>query len=205
MSDVQVLRAQPRGRVGKGGARDARRQGLVPAVVYGGTEPPQPINLAFKEVRQRIYAGHFLTTIFDLELEGQTTRVIPRDYQLDPIKDLPVHVDFLRLVEGSTVTVEIPVHFLNQEQSPGIKRGGVLNIVRHAVEVVCPADRIPDSFDVDLKGLEINDSVHISAVTLPEGVRPTITDRDFTIATIAAPAGLKESLGATAAEGETSA
>ena len=202
MAATPVLSATPRARVGKGAARAARRQGLVPAVIYGAKEPPLPINLAYKDISARISGGGFLNTVLDVEVDGAKTRVIPRDYQLDPVRDFPVHVDFLRIAEGATVTVEVPVHFINQEASPGIKRGGVLNIVRHTVELVCPADRIPDHLTVDLTGLEINDSVHISAVTLSADARPTITDRDFTIATIAAPAGLKEELAKTPGEGE---
>ncbi len=179
MAATPVLSATPRAQVGKGAARAARRQGLVPAVIYGAKEPPLPISLAYKEISARIFGGGFLNTVLDIEVEGVRTRVIPRDYQLDPVRDFPVHVDFLRIAEGATVTVEVPVHFVNQEASPGLKRGGVLNIVRHTIELVCPADRIPDHLTVDLAGLDINDSVHIS-------------DRDFTIATIAAPAGLKE-------------
>ncbi len=192
MAATPVLSATPRAQVGKGAARAARRQGLVPAVIYGAKEPPLPINLAYKEISARIFGGGFLNTVLDIEVEGVRTRVIPRDYQLDPVRDFPVHVDFLRIAEGATVTVEVPVHFVNQEASPGLKRGGVLNIVRHTIELVCPADRIPDHLTVDLAGLDINDSVHISDVALPADARPTITDRDFTIATIAAPAGLKE-------------
>lgn len=200
MSDVQVLKAQPRGRVGKGAARAARREGLIPAVIYGGKQPAEPITLSYKEINQRLHAGKFLTTIFEVEVDGRKTRVIPRDFQLDPVRDFPMHVDFLRVSEGATVTVEVPVHFLNQETSPGIKRGGVLNIVRHTVELYCPADRIPAFLEIDLKGHEIGDSIHISAVKLPEGVRPVIADRDFTIATVAAPAGLRENLSGTATE-----
>ena len=192
MAETPVLKATPRDRVGKGAARAARRQSLVPAVIYGAKEPPLPISLAYKEISARIFGGGFLNTVLDIEVEGVRTRVIPRDYQLDPVRDFPVHVDFLRIAEGATVTVEVPVHFVNQEASPGLKRGGVLNIVRHTIELVCPADRIPDHLTVDLAGLDINDSVHISDVALPADARPTITDRDFTIATIAAPAGLKE-------------
>jgi large subunit ribosomal protein L25 len=202
MTDVQVLKAQPRDRVGKGAARQARQKGLVPAVIYGGKQPPQPVNLSYKEIQQRIFVGHFLTTIFEIDVDGEMTRVIPRDYQLDPVRDFTLHVDFLRVTAGATVTVEIPVHFLNQEKSPGIKRGGVLNVVRYSIEMYCPADRIPESIDVDLTGLDLNDSVHISDVKLPEGVRPTIAERDFTVASIAAPAGLKEEAAAAAAAAE---
>lgn len=189
MNAARELKAVARERVGKGGARAVRRGGHVPAIIYGGADAPEPIALDANETRLLIFAGHFLTTVFDVEVGGRKTRVIPRDYQLDPVKDLPLHVDFLRIVEGQTLTVEVPVHFVNQEGSPGLKTGGVLNIVRHAIEVEAPADAIPEAIEVDLTGLEMGASVHISAVRLPAGVAPTI-DRDFTIATIAAPAGL---------------
>lgn len=189
MSAVKELRAVARDRVGKGAARAVRRDGQVPAIIYGGGAAPMPIALQANETRLLIFAGHFLTTIFEIEVDGRKNRVIPRDYHLDPVKDLPLHVDFLRVVEGQTLTVEVPVHFVNAEASPGIKAGGVLNVVRHTVELEVSAAAIPDAIEVDLTGLEMGDSVHIAAVKLPEGATPTI-DRDFTIATIAAPAGL---------------
>ncbi|MDB5591407.1 50S ribosomal protein L25/general stress protein Ctc [Enterovirga sp.] len=189
MSAVKELRAVARDRVGKGAARAVRRSGQTPAVIYGGGDAPAPIALDANEMRLLIFGGHFLTTIFEVEVDGRKTRVIPRDYHLDPVKDLPLHVDFLRITAGQTITVEVPVHFLHQDTAPGIKAGGVLNVVRHAIEVEAPADQIPEAIEVDLSGVEMGDSVHISAVTLPPGVKPTI-DRDFTIATIAAPAGL---------------
>ena len=192
MSEAKQLAAVARDRVGKGAARAVRRQGQVPAVIYGAGQPAEPIALDFNQTRQLIFAGHFLTTVFDIAVEGRTVRAIPRDYQLDPVKDFPIHVDFLRLSEGQTVTVEVPVHFVNQEASPGLERGGTLNIVRHTVELVVPADNIPDSVDADLTGLDINASLHISAVRLPEGARTAIADRDFTIATIAVPAGFND-------------
>jgi large subunit ribosomal protein L25 len=192
MSAVKQIQAVARDRVGKGAARAVRRQGQVPAVIYGGGAPAEPIALDFNQMKQAIFAGHFLTTIFEIDVDGKKTRALPRDYQLDPVKDFPVHVDFLRLAEGQTLTVEVPVHFINQEASPGLKRGGTLNVVRHTVELLVPADGIPDSIDVDLTGFDIGSSIHISVVKLPEGTRPTITDRDFTIATLVAPSGLKE-------------
>lgn len=184
------LKAEARDRVGKGAAREIRRNGKVPAVIYGDNKPPLAITLSYKEVHTRIHAGGFLTTIATIDVNGEKHRVLPKDYQMDPVRDFTTHVDFLRVGKNTVVTVEIPVHFLNEEKAPGIKRGGVLNIVRHTVECTCPANDIPDAIEVDLTGLTIGDSIHISAVTLPEGVKPTITDRDFTIATIAAPAGL---------------
>ncbi|HEY8566632.1 MAG TPA: 50S ribosomal protein L25/general stress protein Ctc [Beijerinckiaceae bacterium] len=205
MSAVKQIQAVARDRVGKGAARAVRRQGQVPAVIYGAGQTPQAIALDFNQTQKLIFAGHFLTTVFEIDVAGQKTRAIPRDYQLDPVKDFPVHVDFLRLSEGATVKVEVPVHFVNQDASPGLKRGGTLNIVRHTVELEVPADAIPDAIDADLTGLEIGASLHISAIKLPAGAKPTITERDFTVATVAAPSGLKEDTGATEAAGQTEA
>ena len=192
MSEAKQLTAMARDRVGKGAARAVRRQGHVPAVIYGAGEPAEPIALDFNQTRRLIFDGGFLTTVFDIDVGGRTVRAIPRDYQLDPVKDFPLHVDFLRLAEGQTVTVEVPVHFVNQDDSPGLKRGGTLNIVRHTVELTVPADAIPDALEADVGGLDINDALHISAITLPEGAELTITDRDFTIVTVAVPAGFNE-------------
>jgi large subunit ribosomal protein L25 len=192
MSEAKQLTAMARDRVGKGAARAVRRQGHVPAVIYGAGEPAEPIALDFNQTRQLIFGGGFLTTVFDIDVGGRTLRAIPRDYQLDPVKDFPLHVDFMRLAEGQTVTVEVPVHFVNQDDSPGLRRGGTLNIVRHTVELTVPADAIPDALDADVGALDINDALHISAITLPEGAQLTITDRDFTVVTIAVPAGFKE-------------
>ena len=203
MSEAKQLAATARDRVGKGAARAVRREGRVPAVIYGAGEPAEPIALDSNRTRQLILAGHFLTTVFDIDVGGRTVRAIPRDYQLDPVKDFPIHVDFLRIAEGQTVTVEVPVHFINQEESPGLKRGGTLNIVRHTVELTVPSNAIPDSVDADLAGLDINASLHISSVKLPEGARATIADRDFTIATIAVPAGFKDDEAEAEAESET--
>jgi large subunit ribosomal protein L25 len=192
MSEAKQLTAMARDRVGKGAARAVRRQGHVPAVIYGAGEPAEPIALDFNQTRRLIFDGGFLTTVFDIDVGGRTLRAIPRDYQLDPVKDFPLHVDFMRLAEGQTVTVEVPVHFVNQDDSPGLRRGGTLNIVRHTVELTVPADAIPDAVDADVGALDINDALHISAITLPEGAQLTITDRDFTVVTIAVPAGFKE-------------
>ena len=185
------LKASARKRVGKGAARQLRREGLIPAVIYGDKKPPLPIAISYREAEHRIYAGGFLSHILTIDVEGEKHRVIPRDYQLDPVRDFAQHVDFLRVSKGTTITVEVPVHFANEEKSPGIKRGGVLNVVRHTVEVVCPVDAIPEELVLDLSDTDVGDSLHISAVALPQGVEPTIKDRDFTIATIAAPSGLK--------------
>jgi large subunit ribosomal protein L25 len=191
MAQASELKAQARSGVGKGAARATRRQGLVPAVIYGDKRPPVPVALPYNETIRRIYAGGFLSHVLTLDVDGEKHRVIPRDYQLDPVKDTPIHVDFLRIGAGSKLTVEVHVHFVNEGASPGLKRGGTLNIVRHTVEVSCPADSIPEEITVDLSGLDIGDSVHISSVSLPEGVRPTIRDRDFTIATVVAPSGMR--------------
>ncbi|MBC7281369.1 50S ribosomal protein L25/general stress protein Ctc [Hoeflea sp.] len=185
------LKAEARAQVGKGSARELRRNGLIPAVIYGDKKDPVSIVLSRNEVTKKIHAGGFLTTLVTIVVDGKKHSVLPKDYQLDPVRDFLMHVDFLRVSKNTQVTVEVPVHFENEEKSPGLKRGGVLNVVRHTVEFHCPANAIPDSITVDLTGLEIGDGIHISHVKLPEGVEPTITDRDFTIATIAAPAGLK--------------
>ncbi|HRP78709.1 MAG TPA: 50S ribosomal protein L25/general stress protein Ctc [Aquamicrobium sp.] len=191
MSQSYELKAEARDRVGKGSARELRRNGKVPAVIYGDKQPPLAIALGYKDVYYKIHGGGFMTTIATIDVGGKKIQVLPKEYQLDPVRDFPVHVDFLRVSANTLVTVQIPVHFLNEEKSPGIKRGGVLNVVRHEIEAQVPANAIPDSIEVDLTGTELGDSIHISAVALPKEVKPTITDRDFTIATIAAPAGLK--------------
>ncbi len=185
------LNAKVRDRVGKGAARELRRNKQIPAVIYGDKKPPLPISIAYNEAMKRIHAGGFLSSIITININGEKYKVIPRDYQLDPVKDLALHIDFLRIGKGTILTLEIPVHFFNEELSPGLKRGGVLNIVRHTVEVHCPASNIPESFEIDLEGTEVGESINISKVKLPEGVTPTITDRDFTIATITAPSALR--------------
>ena len=186
MAEAKLLAATVRSGSGKGAARSVRREGRVPAVIYGGGDPAEPITLDYRDLNRLIYAGHFLTTIFDLDVGGRKQRVIPRDYQLDPIKDLPLHIDFLRLKPGTTLRVDVPVHFKGQDVSPGIKKGGTLNIVRHVINMRVPADSIPEAVTVDLSDVDIAESVHISAVTLPEGCKPTIT-RNFTVATIVPP------------------
>ena len=191
-----AFKATTRDRVGKGAARELRRQGLIPAVIYGDKKPPLAIAIPYKDAMLKIYAGGFLSHVIEIDVAGEIHKVIPRDYQLDPVRDFAQHVDFLRIGAGSRLTLEVPVHFANQEQSPGLKRGGVLNIVRHSVEVTCPADAIPEELVLDLSTAQVGDSLHISAVSLPAGVKPTITDRDFTIATIAAPSGLRSEEGA---------
>jgi large subunit ribosomal protein L25 len=205
MAATKELKATARTKAGKGAARAERRAGRVPATVYGENQPAASISVDAIEVGRRIMAGRFLTTVFDIDLDGQKTRVIPRDFQLDPLKDEPVHVDFQRLGKGSVIKVAVPVLFLNQEISPGIKRGGTLNVVRHTVDFFAPAESIPESITADLSGLEINDSLHISAIKLPEGVKPVIRDRDFTIATIVPSSGYLEEVAAAAQKAKTDA
>jgi large subunit ribosomal protein L25 len=205
MAQTYELKAEVRDRVGKGAARAVRRQDKIPAIIYGDKKPPIPISLSQREVTQRLHAGGFLTHIAMLDVNGEKIRVIPKDYQLDPVRDFLIHVDFLRVGEGARLTLDVPVRFVNQGISPGLKRGGVLNIVRHAVEMSVPADAIPEGIEVDLAGLDIGDSVHISHVKLPEGARPTITDRDFTIATIAGAAAMLPEAAAAPVEGGAAA
>ncbi len=188
MADILVLNAKARERVGKGAARAARREGLVPGVIYGDKKDPVTISFPFNELVQLLRTGRFLSTLCDVDVDGTKTRVIPKDVQFDPVRDFPVHVDLLRLGKGAKINVEIQMNFINDEESPGLREGGVLNVVRYTVELRCPADSIPEELIGDLTGLDLGDSLHISDVALPEGVEPVITDRDFTIATIAAPA-----------------
>jgi large subunit ribosomal protein L25 len=184
MSEAYELKAEARERVGKGSAREIRRNGKVPAVIYGDKQAPISITLDYKTLYYKIHGGGFKTTIANILLDGKSIQVLPKDFQLDPVSDKPVHVDFLRVSAKSVVNVHVPIHFLNEEASPGIKRGGVLNIVRHDIELHVPANSIPEAIEIDLTGLQIGDAIHISAVTLPEGATPVIQDRDFTIATI---------------------
>jgi len=205
MSAVKQIQAVARDRVGKGAARAVRREGRVPAVIYGAGAAADPVARDVNQTKQLFLAGKFLTTIFEFDAEGRKSRAIPRDYQLDPVRDFPIHVDFLRLAEGQRIKVEVPVHFINQEASPGLKRGGMLNVVRHTVELEVAPEDIPEALTADLTGVDIGDSLHISAIRLPEGAKPTITDRDFTVATLVAPSGLKEETAAPAAPAAPSA
>ena len=195
---AKQIEATVRASGGKGAARATRRAGRVPAVIYGGGSAPESISLDFNATKKLIFAGHFLTTVFDVTVDGKTTRVIPRDYQLDPVSDQPLHVDFLRITQGHRIKVEVPVHLVNQLASPGLKRGGTVNLVRHSIEMMVPPDAIPDGVTVDLTGIELGRSIHVSTVTLPEGCTP-VDKSDFTIATVVAPAGLKEEPAAEAA------
>ncbi|MEM7191466.1 MAG: 50S ribosomal protein L25/general stress protein Ctc [Pseudomonadota bacterium] len=185
MAEAIELKAWARTRTGTGGARAVRREGRIPGIVYGGDDAPVNISLETKVVSKQIQTGHFQSTVYMLDMDGKKIRAIPRDVQVDPIRDFPIHVDFLRLAKDAMVEVDVPVQFLNDAASPGLKRGGVLNIVRHEISLRCPADSIPERIQIDLTGTEIGDSGHISSVTLPEGTTPTIADRDFTIFTIA--------------------
>ena len=204
MTTVKEIKATLRPKAGKGAARTIRREGRTPAVIYGDNKPPLAIAVDHRDIRTKIYAGHFLTTLYDVELDGQKHRVIPRDYQLDPVKDFPIHVDFMRLAEGALIRVNVPVHVINAEASPGVKRGGAVNIVAHSIAVRCPPDKIPQSIEVDVTGLEINYSKHLSDVQLPEGVKP-IAREDLTLVTIVPPSGYAEELKAAAAAAATAA
>jgi len=197
MSDALKLTAELRERAGKGASRELRRNGRVPAVIYGGKEEPTTIHLEEKALVQQLMTGHFMNSIVMIDADGATHRTIPKDVALDPVKDRPIHVDFLRLAKGSKIVVNIPVVFINEEESPGLKKGGVLNVVRHELELNCEADKIPGEIEIDVTGKEVGDSIHISAVSLPDGAESAITDRDYTIATLVAPSALKR------AEGET--
>src|SRR5215475_4510887 len=205
MSDAQNLSAELRSRAGKGAARQTRRGGRVPGVIYGNKQPATLISVEPRELMKQLRKKAFQATLFDIAFGEKKERVLPRDVQFDPVSDQPIHVDFMRVGEHTRVHVDVPVVFLNEAQSPGLKRGGVLNIVRHEVELICSVDHIPQQIAIDLAGLDIGDSVHISMVNLPEGVRPAIGGRDFTIATIAVPTVQKVETEATAAEGEAGA
>ncbi|GGH08264.1 50S ribosomal protein L25 [Glycocaulis albus] len=183
MSDI-VVSVEVRERTGTGGAREARRSGLVPGVLYGGPRGAVSISVKRNELVKAINTGKLIANMVDIEHKGERQPVIARDIQFHPVTDEPVHIDFYRVEENSVITLNVPVHFINDEKAPGIKRGGVLNIVRHDIEVRCKAGNIPTEITVDLSGYDIGDSIHISSVTLPEGVKPVITNRDFTIATV---------------------
>jgi large subunit ribosomal protein L25 len=202
MSEALNLPAEARERAGKGASRAIRREGRTPAVIYGGKEEPTLIHVEEKELVRQLMTGHFMNSIVNIEIGGKTVRTLPKDVAFHPVTDRPTHVDFLRMTGDSMVEVLVPVVFTNEEASPGLKKGGVLNIVRHELELLCPNADIPEEIQIDVTGKEIGDSIHISEVTLPKGVKSVITDRDFTIATVIAPSGLKSSAGE-AAEAET--
>ena len=199
MSEMTTIAAKKRDRAGKGGARAARRDGLIPAVIYGDKQPPLPISVEPKQLVRVMTNEGFFTHRMAIDVEGTRLEVLPRDVQLDPVTDRPVHFDFLRLGANSVITVDVPVHFKNESAAPGIKRGGILNVIRHAITVRTRADHIPEFFEVDLTGLEIGHSVHLSALKLPEGVRIVSHEKDATIASVAPPTVSRE------AEAETTA
>lgn len=202
MADLNTLAASSRPISGTGPARAVRRDGLVPAVIYGNDLEPVSISVERKALERQIHVPGFFIRLVDVALDGKSHRVLPREVQFHPVSDVPLHVDFLRFSADRKITVAVPVQFLNEEESPGLKRGGVLNIVRHEVEVLCIADNIPQIFEIDLTGLDIGDAIHASMVTLPDGVTFTITDRDFTIATVAAPTVITDEEEAEGEEGE---
>jgi large subunit ribosomal protein L25 len=197
MATVNTIKAAARPRGGKGAARGERRAGRVPGIIYGDGKPPLPISVEYADLRQRIYAGHFLATVYDVEVDGVKHRVIPRDFQLDAIRELPLHVDFMRLGEGATIRVNIPIRVRNAETSPGVKRGGTVSIVAHSIEVRCRADAIPTGIEVDVGDLDINHSRHLSDINLPDGVR-AVSNRDVTLVTVVPPSGYAEELKAAA-------
>ncbi len=191
MSEQLTLPAEPRDRAGKGASRALRRDGRVPAVIYGEKTEPLSIHVEEKLLSKILSSGHFMNSVVMVDLDGRAHRTLPKAVDFHPVTSRPIHVDFLRIGEHTKVTVAVPVRFDNEEASPGLKRGGVLNVVQHELEIVCDAAHIPDEIHVPLDGLDIGDSLHISQVQLPEGVTPTITDRDFTVATIVAPSVMK--------------
>lgn len=190
MSQISSFAVDLRDRAGKGAARATRREGRVPGVIYGDKQPPLLISLDPRDLNREMHRAGFFARLFDLKLGEDTHRVLARDVQMHRVTDRPIHVDFLRVGAGAEVTVEVPVRFINELAAPGLKKGGTLNVVRHAVELICKATDIPDELVCDLAGFEMGQSIHISHIKLPEGARPTITDRDFTIASVLAPAGI---------------
>jgi len=187
MANVVSLAVETRDRAGKGAARATRRAGRVPAVIYGNKQDPVLVSIDPLDLQRQIRGPGFFSSVYEIEAGGSTHRVLARDLQLDPVTDRPIHVDFMRFSKKTRLVIEVNVAFENEEECPGLRQGGVLNIVRHSIELRCNPESIPESIPLDLTGLEVGDSVHISAITLPDDVELTITDRDFTIATIAAP------------------
>jgi large subunit ribosomal protein L25 len=202
MAQIQELKVEARSGKGKGPSYQARLKGLVPGVIYGGGAEPETVTIDGHTLWLKVSAGHFLTTPFMLDMAGKKTRVIPRAVQLDPVGDHPVHVDFMRLAEGASVKLEIPVHFHGQDVSPGLKKGGVLNIARHAIVLLCPVDRIPNTIEVDVSKLDINTTVHLEDLALPEGVKPIVRGRDTTVCSIVASTTVREEQRAAAAPGD---
>lgn len=196
----EIFSAEPRKHAGKGPNRAVRRTGRIPGVIYGGKDAPQMISLDTPQIAKAHSTGKMMSRLFQVDVSGEKTRVIPREVQLDPVYDKPIHVDLMRVVSGTPITLNVPVEFKGAENSPGIKRGGVLNVVRHEIELIVDPDQIPDHIEISLEGMEINDSLHISQVTLPPGTRPRIT-RNFTVATVVAPSAQVEEIATTAAAG----
>ena len=191
MSDQLTLPAETRERAGKGASRALRRDGRVPAVIYGEKKEPLAVHLEEKLLVKMMSNGHFMNSVVMVEVGGKANRTLPKDVQFHPVTSRPIHVDFIRIGEHAQVHVNVPVNFVDEEQSPGLKRGGVLNVVRHELELVCDAAKIPGEITISLAGLEIGDAIHISAVSLPEGSKSAIDDRDFTVATVVAPSAMK--------------
>ena len=200
MSEQLTLPAEARERAGKGASRALRRDGRVPAVVYGSNKEPLSVHVEEKLLAKMLSNGHFMNTVVMVEVGGKANRTLPKDVQFHPVTSRPIHVDFLRIGEHSEVKVNVPVVFLNDEEAPGIKRGGVLNVVRHDLELVCDAAELPEQITISLKGLEIGDSIHISQIDLPKGSKSAIEDRDFTVATVVAPSAMKSEEGDTETE-----
>ena len=205
MSDQLTLSAETRDRAGKGASRDLRRQNRIPAVIYGNKQDHELIHVEEKALVKLLMTGHFSNSLVEIDLGGKKQMTIPKDVAFHPVSDRPTHVDFLRIVKGAKVEVLVPVVFINEEASPGLKRGGVLNVVRHELELICDNDKLPDDIQIDVTGFDVGDSIHISNVTLPAGSESKITDRDFTIATIVAPSALKSTEGDTTVDGEAAA
>lgn len=205
MANVGALNVQERDRAGKGAARATRREGLVPGVIYGDNKEPTLISMTPRDLFVEMHKPGFATKVFEITVGKNTQRAMAQDVQMHPVRDVPIHVDFRRIGKNTVVTVEVPVQMINEDASPGIKQGGVVNVVRHTIEVRARPDALPEQFVIDLTGLDVGDSVHISAITMPEGVAPTITDRDFTVITLAAPTvatAAEDEEDAEAAEGE---
>ena len=202
MSEQLMLPAEARQRAGKGASRALRREGRVPAVVYGDKKEALSVHVEEKLLAKMLSTGHFMNSVVMVEVGGKPNRTLPKAVDFHPVTSRPIHVDFLHIGEHSKVNVNIPVRFDNEEASPGLKRGGVLNVVQHEIELICDASEIPDELHIDLTGLDIGDSIHISQVTLPKGAKAAIDDRDFTVATVVAPSAMKAEEEEAAAEGE---
>ncbi|WCL55171.1 50S ribosomal protein L25/general stress protein Ctc [Gimibacter soli] len=204
MAQIVSLKAEARDRVGKGASRAARRENMVPAVIYGDKKEPESIQVALNEIVRLINRGGFMSHTYEIDVNGKKTKVLPRDLQLHPVSDVPMHIDFLRLAKGATVVVHVPVHVIGEEKSPGLKRGGTINHNRHDIDLHVPADNIPEFIEVSVEGLDIGEAAKISSVKLPKGCTPVITDRDFTIVSIVAPSGMRSAEAAAESEEEAS-